>query len=69
MPTATLPMPSVESSQLRTAAAGLSDLIQRVGPDTVAGLILTQAQRELASINRSAPAGTVSGPHRLKAVA
>ena len=69
MPVATLPMPSVESAPIRTAAAGLADLIRTVGPDTVAGLILTQAQRELASLSRSAPAGTVTGPHRLKAVA
>ena len=67
MSVATLSMPTVETAPIRTAAAGLADLIQRVGPDTVAGLILTHAQRELASLGRMAPAGTASGPHRLKA--
>ena len=65
----TLPMPAVESAPIRTAAAGLADLIHRVGPDTVAGLILTQAQRELSSLSRMDRAGTVSGPHRLKVAA
>lgn len=69
MSAATLPMPSVETTQIRTAAAGLADLIDRVGPDTVAGLILTHARRELASLARgqAADTGTASGPHRLKA--
>ena len=70
MSTATLPMPSVEAGPVRTAAAGLLDLIERVGPDTVAGLILFQAHRELTSLSRSAgTTGTASGPHRLKAAA
>ena len=66
MSTATLPMPTVETAPVRAAAAGLADLIQRVGPDTVAGLILAQAQRELASLSRAGAAGTVTGPHRLR---
>ena len=69
MSSATLPMPAVEATPVRTAARGLVELIVQVGPDTVAGLILSQAHRELASLSRSAPAGTVSGPHRLKVAA
>ncbi len=69
MSVATLPMPTTEAGPIRTAAAGLADLIHTVGPDTVAGLILTQAQRELASLSRAPAAGTVTGPYRLRAVA
>ncbi len=67
MSAATLPMSTVETAPVRTALRGLADLIAQVGPDTVAGLILTQAQRELASLGRSA--ATVTGPHRLKIAA
>lgn len=70
MSVATLPLPTVEAGPVRTAAAGLLDLIEKVGPDTVAGLILFQAHRELTSLGRTAAAtGTVSGPHRLKVAA
>ncbi len=70
MSAATLSLPSTEAGPVRTAAAGLLDLIEKVGPDTVAGLILMHAQRELASLSRTnSSCGTVSGPHRLKAVA
>lgn len=69
MSNATLPMPTVDSTPVRAALSGLAGLIDQVGPDTVAGLILSNAQRELRSLSRAADAGTVTGPHRLRIAA
>jgi hypothetical protein len=53
MSVVTLP-PAVEPNPIRTLIAGLADLIQRVGPDSVYAHILANTQRELASLNRAA---------------
>jgi hypothetical protein len=65
--------PLIDAEETRRAADELAVLIARVGSDSVAGLVLSQAQRELDSLLRSAgvepnrPA--VVGPIRIRLAA
>lgn len=64
--------PSIDTPEARWAAGELAGLIRRVSPDSVAGMILRQAQRELESLVRSGAAdapATVAGPFRVRVVA
>ena len=45
--------PFIDAEQTRRAADELAGLIARVGADSVPGLVLSQAQRELDSLLRS----------------
>ncbi len=58
--------PTLDAAEARWAIDALTGLITRVGPDSVAGMILTHAQQELRSVVRSANArGEVVGPLRI----
>ena len=65
--------PLIDADQTRRAADELAGLIARVGTDSVAGLVLAQAQRELDSLLRSAGVETnrpaVIGPIRIRLAA
>ena len=55
----------------RWAFAELADLIDRAGPDSIAGMILRQAQQELRSVlvESAAPGVRVVGPLRISRAA
>ena len=55
----------------RWALAELADLIDRAGPDSIAGMILRQAQQELRSVlvESAAPGVRVVGPLRISRAA
>jgi hypothetical protein len=61
------PTPTIDPAEARLAADELAALIQRVGPDSVPGLILRQAQQELQSLLRGSP--EVVGPVRVRVAA
>jgi len=60
--------PTIDTAEARWASEQLGLLIARVADDSVAGLILRQARRELASLLQSA-GGEVVGPFRVRAAA
>jgi hypothetical protein len=68
LPTLTVTEPAdetrSEAAACRWASAELADLIDRAGPDSLAGMVLRQAQRELASVARQA-APRVVGPLKI----
>ena len=66
-----LPSPTIDVGEARWAADQLAGLVEQVGGDSVTGMVLRQAHRELDSLIRSAdPKGaTVLGPIRLRNVA
>ena len=65
--------PSIEMEKTLRAADELAALIARVGADSVPGLVLAQAQRELNSLLRSAGVQPgrpeVVGPIRIRLAA
>ncbi len=65
--TVALPSPTIDAAEARWAADELAGLLRRIGPDSVVGLVLRQAQQELRSLVGSADAEdrTVLGPFRL----
>jgi hypothetical protein len=66
------PSPTIDAAEARRAADELAGLIARVGPDSVAGLVLRNAERELRSLipdGAAAAAGEVVGPFRVRAAA
>jgi hypothetical protein len=69
----TLPFPAaptIDGPEARWVADELAGLIQRVGPDSVPGLILRQDQQELQSLVRSADGEpAVIGPVRIRVAA
>ena len=65
--------PAIDSNEVRWAVDELAGLIAQVGSDSVAGLVLRQAQQELRSLVRGASASneaaTVVGPLRVRRAA
>jgi hypothetical protein len=62
--------PSIDTAEARWAADELSGLLNRVDDDSVAAMILRQAQRELYSlVPGGQPAAEVVGPFRLRIAA
>lgn len=64
--------PMIDATEARWAASEIANLIRCVSAESVAGLILRQAQQELESLVRSGVAGTpstVTGPFRVRSVA
>jgi hypothetical protein len=65
--------PFIDAEQTQRAADELAGLIARVGADSVPGLVLSQAQRELDSLLRSAGVEPgrpeVVGPIRIRLAA
>ena len=53
-----------EAATCRWASAELADLIDRAGPDSLAGMVLRQARRELANFAHQA-APRVVGPLKI----
>ena len=64
--TVPFPTPTIDPAEARLAVDELAGLIQRVGPGSVPGLILRQAQQELQSLLRGAE---VVGPVRVRVAA
>ena len=58
--------PAIDISEARWAVEYLTLMIDRLGPESAASLVLMQARRELASLAQSASA-TVMGPIRIAA--
>ena len=58
--------PAIDVSEARWAVEYLSLMIEKLGPESSAAVVLMQARRELASLARSASA-TVVGPIRIAA--
>lgn len=58
--------PAIDISEARWAVEYLSLMIEKLGTESSASLVLMQARRELASLTRSA-SGTVIGPLRIAA--
>jgi len=71
LPTLAPPAARPATGDCRWALAELADLIDRAGPDTIAGMVLRQAQQELRSVlvEAAAPAARVVGPLRLRRAA
>jgi hypothetical protein len=67
--TRSLPSPTIDAAEARWAADELAALIARVGRDSIAALVLRQAERELRSIIPDAPPGEVVGPIRVRVAA
>ena len=67
--TRSLPSPTIDAAEARWAADELAALLARVGPDSVAALVLRQAERELRSIIPDAKPGEVVGPIRIRVAA
>lgn len=74
--TDTIPFPSthaIDTIETRWAAGELERLLHQISADSVAAMILRQAQRELQSLGGSAgseeDASKVVGPFRLRFVA
>jgi hypothetical protein len=69
--TSGLSSPTIDVGEARWAADQLAGLVEQVGEDSITGLVLQQAYRELESLVRSVdPQGaTVLGPIRLRHVA
>jgi hypothetical protein len=59
--------PTIDPAEARWAAAELSSLIARLGPDSPIGLVLRQARREVASLVQSTAPPVVVGPFRAAA--
>lgn len=57
-------VPEIDISEARWAVEYLSLMIEKLGPESSASLVLMQARRELASLTQSA---TVIGPLRIAA--
>jgi hypothetical protein len=64
-----LPSPTIDATEARWAADELAALLARVGPDSVAALVLRQAERELRSLVPEARPGEVVGPVRIRVAA
>jgi hypothetical protein len=64
-----LPSPTIDATEARWAADELAGLLARVGPDSVAALVLRQAERELRSILPDPKPGEVVGPIRVRVAA
>lgn len=60
--------PTIDAREARWAAEQLDVLIAQFGGDSVAGMILQQARRELASLVQSS-SGEVLGPFRVRVAA
>jgi len=58
--------PAIDIYEARWAVEYQSLMIEQLGPESSASLVLMQARRELASLARSA-SGTVVGPLRIAA--
>ena len=67
--TRSLPSPTIDVAEARWAADELAGLLARVGPDSVAGLVLRQAERELRSLVPNARPAEVVGPIRIRMAA
>lgn len=67
--TRSLPSPTIDVAEARWAADELAALLARVSPDSVAGLVLRQAERELRSLVPDAQSGEVLGPLRIRMAA
>jgi uncharacterized protein YbjQ (UPF0145 family) len=69
MSVASIPMsPSIDAREARMAADELAAMARRLGPDSVVGMVLRQAVRELKSLEQSAHAESmVLGPYRVAA--
>jgi hypothetical protein len=61
--------PTIDAAEARRAADELAGLIARVGPESVAGLVLRNAERELRSLIPDAAPGEVVGPLRVRVAA
>lgn len=59
-------VPAIDISEARWAVEYLSLMIEKLGPESSASLVLMQARRELSSLAQSASA-TVVGPFRIAA--
>lgn len=57
-------VPTIDLSEAQWAAAELTALIQKLGPDSPVSMVLRQARRELASLT---PSAAVIGPFRIAA--
>ncbi len=64
-----LPSPTIDAAEARWAADELAGLIARVGPDSVAGLVLRNAERELRSLVPGGEPAEVVGPLRFRVAA
>jgi hypothetical protein len=64
-----LPSPTIDAAEARWAADELAALLARVDPDSVAALVLRQAERELRSLVPEARPGEVVGPVRIRVAA
>jgi hypothetical protein len=62
------PSPMIDAEEIHRAIVGLRGMIQEFGPDSVCGMVLTYALRELKSLQPSA-VGRVVGPYRMSAAA
>jgi len=62
--------PAIDSNEIRWAASELAGLVERLGSDSVAGLVIRQAQQELQSLVREQhDDAKVVGPLRLRRAA
>ncbi|MFO0849356.1 MAG: hypothetical protein U0871_12500 [Gemmataceae bacterium] len=61
--------PSIDPAEARWAADELAALIRQAGPESVVGLVLKQAQRELRSLVGAAEPAQLVGPVRLRVAA
>lgn len=59
-------MPAIDISEARWAVEYLSLMIEQLGPESSASLVLMQARRELSSLAQSASASVI-GPLRIAA--
>ena len=60
-------VPTIDVAEARWASEELAALIEKLPPDSPAGIVLRQARRELASLAQSSSPGTVVGPFRIAA--
>jgi hypothetical protein len=58
--------PAIDIAEARWAVEYLSLMIEKLGPDSPVGMVLTQARRELTSLTQGAR-GAVIGPLRIAA--
>ena len=68
-PAHSVSLPAIDTAGARWAAEELDVLIARVGSDSIAGLVLRHAQRELQSLIPEANPADVVGPFRLRIAA
>lgn len=59
-------VPTIDLSEAHWAAAELTALIQKLGPDSPVSMVLRQARRELASLAPTS-SSSVIGPFRIAA--